>query len=68
MNLYSLVFLAVISASFSGCSNKQIYEAIQKNRQFECQTLQQVDYEECIKDSGESYESYREAIDEAVEL
>ena len=58
--LISLIFLY-------GCGNKQIYEAIQENRQQKCQQLQHPHYEECMKKYEESYEDYKKAHEEAKE-
>ncbi|MBN1379946.1 MAG: hypothetical protein JXA04_12010 [Gammaproteobacteria bacterium] len=50
-----------------GCSSEQIYTAIQENRQFECKKLPQPQYEECMKDYDQSYDSYRRDREEIVE-
>lgn len=64
MTRYLLTLIALISV-ITGCTNKQVYTAVQQNRQFECQKLPQSQYEECMKDYDQSYEDYandREAI------
>jgi len=49
----------LISLAAFACSNRQVYEAIQYNRQLECQKGPQSQYEECMERAGESYESYK---------
>ena len=42
-----------------GCTNRQIYEGIQKNRQLQCQKGPASQYDECMRSLSEPYESYR---------
>ncbi len=60
----TLVLLAGLAA---GCSNQQFYEAIQANRQQDCELLPPPQDEDCLAEYDLSYEAYREALDEAVE-
>lgn len=41
------------------CSNRQVYEAIQQNRQLECQKLPGTRYEECMEQFSEPYDEYK---------
>ena len=59
------VILVLLVGLVCGCSNQQIYEAIQDNRQQECERLPPPQDEECLAAYDESYESYKEALDEA---
>ncbi len=43
----------------AACTDRQLYQAIQNNRQLECQKLPGTQYEECMKQYSQSYESYR---------
>ena len=62
------VFFVAFSESShgpAGCSQQQIYEAIQDNRRQDCELLPPPQDEECLADYQQSYEDYREALDEA---
>ncbi|MDJ0779206.1 MAG: hypothetical protein QNJ85_15155 [Gammaproteobacteria bacterium] len=59
--------LVLLAGLAHGCSNQQLYEAIQNNRQQECELLPPPQDEECLAAYNESYDSYREALDEAAE-
>lgn len=41
-----------------GCSNKQIYTAVQENRRVECSKLPQSQYEKCMSEYDTPYEEY----------
>ncbi len=58
------VFLA--SASIAACSNSQIYEASRQNAQQECQALPQNQYEQCMAEVAEPYDSYSRKREEVV--
>lgn len=51
----------------AACSNKQVYTAIQQNRQSECAKLPQVHFEQCMKDYGAPYEDYARERQEVLE-
>lgn len=54
-----LSFLSICVLSFAiGCSHQELYEAVQDNRQFECEKLSHPQYEECMDENNESYEDY----------
>lgn len=67
MKLNTLAICFALLISLYGCSNRQMYEAIQENRQQECNLLPVSQYEDCMKKYEESYDSYKEALDEAAE-
>lgn len=48
----------LIAVALSGCSNQQVYTAVQKNRQTECEKLPQAQYEQYMKDYEQSYDDY----------
>ena len=55
------VFVLAILSSLviSGCTNKQIYEAVQpKYNEAECIELPKSEYEECMRREPLSYEDY----------
>jgi len=49
----------MVPAALMACSDRQVYEGVQKNRQLECQRGPEAQYEECMKGLSESYDSYR---------
>jgi len=59
------IFLLVISILISSCSNRQLYDAIQKNQKSECQRLPSSQHEECMKGLDETYDSYEKKRKEA---
>jgi len=64
IRLDKLVYTLVISLLLSSCSNRQMYNALQKNRQSECQKLPPAQSEECMKELDETYESYKQKLKE----
>ncbi len=58
------VALVLFALALSACSNRQVYDAIQNNRQLECQKLPGTQYEECMKQFSEPYDEYRRERDE----
>jgi len=61
--LYSAFIIAAIF--LASCTNRQIYESIQGSERLDCQKLPQGQYEKCMKDHDQSYDSYekdREAV------
>jgi hypothetical protein len=42
----------------AACSNRQVYDALQQNRQLECQKLPQNQYEKCMQELSEPYDEY----------
>jgi hypothetical protein len=59
MRLHPLIFLAL-----GACSNQQVYNAVQHNQQLECQKLPGIQYEECMRQVSEPYESYEREREE----
>jgi hypothetical protein len=47
-----------MGAVWATCSHEQVYSAVQQNRQFECSKLPQSEYEECMRETGMSYDEY----------
>lgn len=45
----------------SGCSNEQIYTAVQENRRFECQQYPDKRYQDCMAEHQRSYQQYQQA-------
>jgi hypothetical protein len=53
-----LSLFLMISLFLIGCSNKQIYAAVQENRRVECSKLPQDQYEKCMSEYETPYEEY----------
>jgi len=65
MNCHGVTFLVILLLAAAGCSDRQVYEAMQKRGRVECQNLPESEYEDCIKDYQQSYPDYKRALDEA---
>jgi len=65
MKPQAMLLFSILSIAIAGCTERQVYDAMQKRGQVECQNLLQAQYEECIKDYQESYDAYNRALDEA---
>lgn len=48
----------IIALLLTGCSNQQLYNAIQENRRMECGKLPQNQFEECMRDYDTSFQEY----------
>lgn len=56
LQLFALLIL-------SGCSSKDVYTNIQSNGKRECEQGPPAQYNECMTQYGESYESYKNSRD-----
>lgn len=61
----SIVIFAGLALLVS-CSNHQIHGAVRAHEQMECQKLPQNQYEECMAEVSETYESYSRKREEAL--
>lgn len=52
------VYLLMAVACLAGCTNQQVYTAIQDSQKVECQKYPDTRYEECMAELGEPYEEY----------
>jgi len=59
MNKPIIVCILLSPVFLNACSNKQMYNALQGREKVECQKLPQSQYEECMEQVSESYESYQ---------
>jgi hypothetical protein len=62
-----LAALALGLGLVQACSHQQVYDAVQQNRQFECQKLPGSQYEECMEQYSEPYEEYERERQELLE-
>ena len=65
----SKILLIALSVLFlQGCSSRSAYEALQSRQKVECSKLPQTkDYEECMQRAGESFDSYTQKRENALE-
>ncbi len=52
------LLLAVLAVAIAGCSNRQVYEAIQHSNQQECQKNPKHTREKCMRQVSDPYEKY----------
>lgn len=58
MKLSGMFILLVLC--LCSCTNKQVYNSVQNGNKFECEKLQTVQRDECLKRIGPSYEQYED--------
>ena len=56
----------MITLLLMGCSNRQIYTAVQENRRLECSKLPQGQYEKCMSEYDTPYEEYERERQAAI--
>ncbi len=61
-----LVFLLGVFL-LSGCSNRQLFDAVQANRKLECMKLPQTQYDDCMNNARKSYDDYDKARKESTD-
>ena len=59
--LPQLLLISLLGA----CSNEAVYNNIQHNQRLECEKLPPSQYEECMAESGGSFEEYQQHRNEA---
>lgn len=55
---YKIIGMFVVSIALANCSNRQLYNNIQQDRQLACQKLPYSQHEECMRAHAESYDDY----------
>lgn len=65
--LVNLRYALVLTLCCAACSNQELYETIQQNRQQECLKLPQSQVQECLREAEESFEDYQRAREEGLE-
>lgn len=59
-----LLAVLLLTLVLPACTNRQVYEAIQQNQQLECQKLPGDQYDKCMEELSESYDTYQRERDE----
>lgn len=54
----------LLASLLVACSNKAVYSNIQHNQRLECEKLPPSQYEDCMAESGGSFEAYQQQRDE----
>ncbi len=54
------LFIALILMSFSGCSNKVMYDNLRLNQRQKCAEEPKSTYLECLKRASKSYKDYEQ--------
>lgn len=65
-----LILLTILFFTFflSACTAKQIHQSLQASERNKCETtVPQTQYDDCMKRASESYETYSEKRNEALE-
>lgn len=55
---YRTTAAALVSLLAAGCTNQQLYTAVQERERQECARLPQAQYEECMREVEGSYDEY----------
>jgi hypothetical protein len=50
--------------ALSACSNQQFYEGAKAGKQAKCLNYPAAEYKECMEDTSDSYEQYKQKRDE----
>lgn len=61
MSRLSVLVSLMMCIFLSACTTKNLYNAVQENRLFECNQMQGLKKDECIVQYNKSYEEYTEA-------
>lgn len=59
-SLFALCLLAL-----SACSSQQVYESVKLSQQANCLNYPEAEYRDCIDETRDSYEQYKQQRDEA---
>jgi len=60
---YLAIFLFPVL--LQGCTNREVYEALQNRQKVLCQEQPESEYEKCMQQADESYDSYRKNREDA---
>ena len=63
MKIYALLCLSMLIV---GCSNKGIYQDLQRNKRNECLQVPPAEYDRCMRSMEQSYEAYERQRQEAL--
>lgn len=65
MKLNRIIFIFIVG--LSSCTDQQLYESQQNSNKLECDRLQTVQRDECLKHLGPSYNKYEEERQKLLE-
>ena len=55
----SIFGIPVLAVSLCACTDKQVYDSVQNSNKLECDKLQTVQREECLKRLAPEYDKYK---------
>lgn len=59
--------LAFLLSFIAACTNKAIYQSVQHNEQLKCQKAPPQEYQGCMDQHSQSYQSYKQSRDEIMQ-
>ncbi len=63
-----ILYIFVCASLLIACTNQEVYDAVQENRQQECQNLPPSAYEDCTEQHSEPYDEYERKRQEVLPL
>ena len=66
INYNRVAIFSITLTVLSSCTNQGLYEAVQHNVQLECQKLPQAQFEQCMVNASEPYDSYSRKRQEVI--
>lgn len=60
------ILLLCMCFTASACSNKAVYQDLQRNKRNECMQAPQSEYDRCMRDMEQSYEDYERQRQKAL--
>jgi hypothetical protein len=56
--------IMLLFLSSCGCASRNVYDGLRFHQEMDCQKLQGIDLDECVKRSGMSYDEYQRQLKE----
>lgn len=60
------ITLLCLLFTVAGCSNKGVYQDLQRNKRNECMQVPPAEYDRCMRSMEQSYEDYEQQRQEAL--
>jgi len=61
-----IIVLLCLCFTVSACSNKAVYQDLQRNKRNECLQVPQSEYDRCMQNMQQSYEEYERQRQQAL--
>jgi len=62
-----ILIIGILAAGITACSKQNWYQGVQSSQKAHCMKEPLAEYEECIRQSNESYDSYSKNQEELAE-